>query len=300
MNLRVPALLAYVVASGCHADRSHVAFPGPTAASCADGLACQGESCCLALPLPMAPASGQRTYLDKYEVTVGRFRRFAATFRGYPDGFPANPAELRQLLKCDEHATWTDVPVGQEDLPINCVNWRLASSFCAWDGGQLPTSREWELAATGGDEHRLYPWGKGAPADCTWVNTELEGQSGEGCPRQPWPVGKARSRARWGHADLAGNLAEWIQDEPNPRAKAGGAQAHVVQNASWNIHPIEDLESTHKSNPFPTQADDQRPAGCELDEACDVFVSMTPPGWQVSSSIGFRCARVSNAVTSDR
>ncbi len=186
--------------------------------------------------------------------------------RSYPASsqpVPGTPAELRQLLKCDEHSTWTDAPAGHEDLPINCVSWRLA-----------------------------YPWGQWAPVDCTCANTELEAQSSQDCPRQPWPVGKARSRARWGHADLAGNLAEWIQDEPAPQARPGIAQAHLVQNASWNLHPIEDLESTHKTNPFPTQADDRRPAVCEPDEACDVFVSMTPPGWQVSSSIGFRCARV--------
>jgi formylglycine-generating enzyme required for sulfatase activity len=293
MNLRIPALGYILAAVSCHSYSPRFAFPDTTAASCAGALDCHGESCCLALPIPMTPAAGQeRAYLDKYEVTVGRFRRFAATFTGYRDGFPSSPAELQQLLKCDDHATWTDAPGSQENLPINCVSWKLASSFCTWDGGRLPTSQEWEFAAMGGDEHRLFPWGKGPPPDCTWVNTELEGQSGEGCPRQPWPVGKSRSRARWGHADLAGNVAEWILDQPNPRSDGGSAQVHLVQNASWNLHAIDDLQSTHKSNPFPTQADGKRPAACDPEESCDVFVSMTPPGWQVSSSIGFRCVRI--------
>lgn len=105
MNLRIP-MLGYILAVGCPSDSPRIALPNSTIAPRGGALDCHGERCCLALPIPMTPAAGQgRTYLDKYEVTVGRFRRFAATFTGYRDEFPGNLAELRQLLKCDELPT---------------------------------------------------------------------------------------------------------------------------------------------------------------------------------------------------
>ena len=66
---------------------------------------------------------------------------------------------------CDAtHATWTASSTGgQENLPINCVNWYEAYAFCIWDGGFLPSEAEWEYAAAGGSEQRQYPWGTTAP-----------------------------------------------------------------------------------------------------------------------------------------
>ena len=65
--------------------------------------------------------------LDKYEVTVGRFRRFLNAYEGPPTfdqgghpaiplsgwrtdwnvDMPADKAELAASLQCDEFATWT-------------------------------------------------------------------------------------------------------------------------------------------------------------------------------------------------
>jgi formylglycine-generating enzyme required for sulfatase activity len=174
------------------------------------------ESCCTSLQVTGGPY--YRTYaagadagsidpatvstfsLDKYLVTVGRFRRFAAAWNnasgylpsqgdgkhahlnggqgladpagGYETGWAVADdvyiAPTDANLACDtgspSSATWTpSASGGQENLPINCVTWAEAYAFCIWDGGFLPSEAEWEYAAAGGSEQRPYPWGQVAP-----------------------------------------------------------------------------------------------------------------------------------------
>jgi formylglycine-generating enzyme required for sulfatase activity len=149
------------------------------------------------------PATVSNFRLDKYLVTVGRFRQFvnavlppdggagwlpaAATGKhahlnggkgllnvggdggvAYEPGWVA--ADDSQLapttanLSCDpNYATWTGAPGSNENLPIDCVNWWESYAFCIWDGGFLPSEAEWEYAAAGGSQQREYPWGSTDP-----------------------------------------------------------------------------------------------------------------------------------------
>jgi formylglycine-generating enzyme required for sulfatase activity len=140
--------------------------------------------------------------LDKYLVTVGRFRQFvnavlppdggvgwvpqAGTGRhtylnaglglvnaddyagvAYETGWVTSDDVYLQPtvtnLVCEGDATWTTAPGPNENLPINCVNWVEAQAFCLWDQAFLPSEAEWGYAAAGGNEQREYPWGSTDP-----------------------------------------------------------------------------------------------------------------------------------------
>jgi len=97
------------------------------------------------------------------------------------------------------------------DHPINCVNLKQARSFCAWLGGRLPNSAEWEYAATSGGKSWKYPWGNGRATCGRAVVHHLEGY---GCGMdRTWPVcTKKDGNSHHGVCNLAGNVSELVED----------------------------------------------------------------------------------------
>lgn len=135
-------------------------------------------------------------------------------------------------------ATWTPTPGPYEDLPITCLDWYTLFAFCIWDGGRLPTDAEWDYATSGGDEHRMFAWGDG-PVYPPWTPeyrelvatglydpvervyrytvgtpfglTDASGKVIDG-PAHISVPGRKTGRGRWGHADLTGNMLEYLLD----------------------------------------------------------------------------------------
>jgi formylglycine-generating enzyme required for sulfatase activity len=174
-----------------------------------------GESCCANAKVPGGtfyrtysndggatktadPASISDFRLDKYLVTVGRFRKFVAAWdqgsgftpdagsgkhahlnggKGLADSGAAGSYEAGWLdnynykldlsndsLQCQTGtATWTSDLGANEKLPMNCINWYEAYAFCIWDGGFLASEAEYVYAAAGGSEQRKFPWGSTSP-----------------------------------------------------------------------------------------------------------------------------------------
>jgi formylglycine-generating enzyme required for sulfatase activity len=146
-----------------------------------------------------------------------------ATGSGAADAWNAN-------LDCEPgYATWTASAGGNENLPINCVNWYEAYAFCIWDGGFLPSEAEWEYAAAGGSMQREYPWGSTAPGTGNEYAIYGDGESqcyypsGAAAPctgvANFAPVGTASKGAgNWGQLDLVGEVFEWTLDSYAPYA----------------------------------------------------------------------------------
>ena len=215
------------------------------------------ESCCAALPVPgtasgatfnrdnktAAPATLSSFVMDKFEITLGRFRAFVDAYpSAKPDaGCGANPSDSNDagwlanwsetgLLPVDKAALiqeiannacssgsyiWSADDHTNDARPMNCLTWYTAYAFCIWDGGRLPTELEWNYAAAGGTEQRKYPWGSTMPDDSRAV---YGGQLRSVRVGSKSPAGDGR----WGHADLAGNSWEWIRDTFT------GAQEYVL------------------------------------------------------------------------
>jgi formylglycine-generating enzyme len=197
------------------------------------------------------PATVSGFKLDKYLVTVGRFRQFVTAWNGGSgwkpgagtgihthlngglglanSGMPgmfetgwiasdsANIAPTDSNLACSGFATWTSSVGGNEKLPINCINWWEAEAFCIWDGGFLPSEAEWGYVAAAGSEQREYPWGATAPGTSNqYAIYSCDYPSGSPtCMNvsNVAPVGTATLGASlWGQLDLSGNMTQWNLD----------------------------------------------------------------------------------------
>ncbi|MDE0300989.1 MAG: formylglycine-generating enzyme family protein [Candidatus Poribacteria bacterium] len=127
-------------------------------------------------------------YIDKYEVTVGQYRQFVhATGAVFPDW-----TEVARYAESNEH-------------PMVNVSWYDAMAYARWAGKTLPTEAQWEYAARGGLEGKVYPWGNKA-LDVTKANYE------DSKIEKTVQVGSYPGNG-YGLHDMAGNVWEWCIDE---------------------------------------------------------------------------------------
>ena len=162
--------------------------------------------------------------LDVAEVTNARYQAFVKA--------TARPAPY--------HWKQAQPAAAKVNHPVYNVSYDDAVAFCAWDGGKrLPTEAEWERAARGPFEGKIYPWGDRAitPADAVY-----EGKDG------PAPV-CSKAKNGFGLCDMTGNLWEWCADwydrkyyetasAENPTGPASG-QYRVLRGGSWfDVPPL--------------------------------------------------------------
>jgi formylglycine-generating enzyme required for sulfatase activity len=159
-------------------------------------------------------------FIDRTEVTVESVRAAGllptVVWTGEEDGD-----------EVQDWCTYASAPGTRDALPMSCVLWVEAQSYCHLLGRELPTEAQYEYVA-GALEARRYPWGSDEPTctDAVW------GRAGFGAfdtyPDRCRPAGTiglpeppgwgARDRVQLGDAevvDLAGNLKEWMLDRWN-------------------------------------------------------------------------------------
>jgi formylglycine-generating enzyme required for sulfatase activity len=193
-------------------------------------------------------------WMDQRQVTVAEFRRFVKATghvtlaerpldpAEYPDADPAMlvPGSLvfqktRGPVPLDDYRNWwAYVPGadwrhsegpgsnldGRDRHPVTHVAWEDVEAYAAWAGKQLPTEAEWEFAARGGLEGKVFTWGdefapRGRMMANTWqgefpwqnlLQDRYEGTS---------PVGSFPPNG-YGLFDMAGNVWEWTTDFYTP------------------------------------------------------------------------------------
>jgi sulfatase modifying factor 1 len=171
-------------------------------------------------------------WIDRHETTNADYLAFVQA-TGYRS--PANTNPSVTLWDAQRPIA------GIEYHPVINVSWDDALAFCRWRGKRLPTEAEWEKAARGTDG-RTYPWGdqwdlRFANSASYWAGRTVQFSSsaewdefwlrgdGANISREKgikgevltMPVGSFPAGASpYGLLDMAGNVAEWVQDWYNP------------------------------------------------------------------------------------
>lgn len=166
------------------------------------------------------------------------------------------------------------MPVDKAKVPVVNIDWDDAVAFCAADGGKrLPTEAEWERAARGLADNRMFPWGDEDP---TPERAHFGATDG---PRAV--CGKPRNA--FGLCDMIGNVWEWTADwyernyyegapERDPKGPPAGIY-RVVRGGSWFDEPKLFLTNSYRSWARPAER---------------------------SQTIGFRCAKSVGRISNVR
>jgi len=142
-----------------------------------------------------------------------------------------------------EPVEWKHPDFAHPQQPIVAVSWFDARAFCEWlsrrtgSRYRLPTEAEWERAARGGAEGKLFPWGDSPPQQLPDYASR-------------WRTGPERvaryAPNAFGLFDMCENVHEWCEDwfdaayyqvspELNPQGPAHGVR-RSSRGGSWRHH----------------------------------------------------------------
>ena len=105
---------------------------------------------------------------------------------------------------------------GMDGYPVVHIAYDDAVAFAKWAGKRLPTEAEWEFAARGGLDRKIYCWGDELKADGKWMCNAWQGKFPNENTKDDGfeytaPVGSFPANG-YGLYDMAGNVWQWTGD----------------------------------------------------------------------------------------
>ncbi|MBX3264724.1 MAG: SUMF1/EgtB/PvdO family nonheme iron enzyme [Labilithrix sp.] len=205
------------------------------------------------------------------------------------------------------HTFWTPPEYGDtKDFPrnvldtkaLNCVPWWLLAALCVFDGGHLLTEAELRAAYTNGGT-TAYPWGARGTYTTGAQNAYAVGYYSYATPNPPPnaafdvngykdvafyvapPGRRPAGNNATGHADLVGNLLEWV----------GDSERQFVWNGSFERHSREADTIQAPIDEDPYMARDPRPGRDNRPWTWPDVVAGAPDSGNVNGyyAIGGRC-----------
>jgi sulfatase modifying factor 1 len=182
----------------------------------------------------MGGESGQENERPVHRVWIDAFELAACQVTN------ADYAHFLAATNHREPLHWNDPNLSHPEQPVVAPSWFDAVAYCEWLSAQtgrrdrLPTEAEWERAARGGLEQKLFPWGD-EPLE-SLANYALRWRTASE------PVGHAEENA-FGLCDIGANVHEWCADwfqadyytvspERNPKGPLEGTR-RSSRGGSW-------------------------------------------------------------------